>query len=231
MIAQCARNSALPAPVCSGCSVWSTLRSSVFSARDWIGFLRRDLAVRSCSCDVLRHLDDPCLALVRPAGTEPTSGHETQITVKFPSGSSAVDSTQSVCGFEQTRQSVTVYGYCCVFSRAAVNINGGHFRHLPPHCTALRLGAICLVCRPKCVAGGNGPLASRCGGCVGGGRILAFAHASFCAVRSLFGLLCTNRPLSRTASLVGGRISCFLACRPSRRPSPPNISTVAVSIL
>ncbi len=32
---------------------------------------------------------DPCLALVWRAETEPTNGHETQITVKFPSGSSS----------------------------------------------------------------------------------------------------------------------------------------------
>jgi hypothetical protein len=44
---------------------------------------------------------------------------------------------------------------------------------------------------------------------------LGFAHASFCALRALRSA--PTDPLLMTASLVGGRISCFLACR---RPSP-----------
>ena len=142
MIAQCARKSALPAPVCSGCSVWSTLRYSVFfsSRLDWI--LRRDLAVWSCSCDALRHLGRPLpgpgLAGPKPsqpAGMRPRLRSNFRVAPVRSTPRTADDTTQQSRGFEQTRQSVTVYGYCCVFSRAAVNINGGHFRHLPPHCT------------------------------------------------------------------------------------------------
>ena len=195
----------------------------IFSSRlGWI--LRRDLAVWSCSCDALRHLGRPLpgpgLAGPKPsqpAGMRPRLRSNFRVAPVRSTPRTADDTTQQSRGFEQTRQSVTVYGYCCVFSRAAVNINGGHVRHLPPHCTTLRLGAICLVCRPKCAAGGNGPLASCCGGCAGGGRILALHMpvSALCARSSVWSA--PTDPFLMTASLVGGRISCVLACR---RPPP-----------
>ncbi len=237
MIVQCAQNSALQTPTALAALCGQRFVIRYFQLVE-IGFFETRsgrLVVFMRCCGIWAN---PCLALVWPArnrtnqrARDPDYGQISEWLQFALSTTTYCAASYALRGVNRRVDSTECYRVrilLCLLSRSgehkgrAISATG---HHTAPHCgwAQFASSAVRSVCGRR----------QRPAGVVMRWMSwwrsdLGFAHASLCALRSSV-WSARNQPLSDDCvSLVGGRISCFLACR---RPSPQILNIVAVSIL